>query len=275
MAELTATLETACATGDLPQARSLYTELSAQHSLTERHILTQMATIAAKNKHPSILSFCFSEGLRLDPENVNDSLIRAACTSGSVETVRVLLDNGMNVNKYLELDGSPLVLACYAGNITLARYLLDEGANPNIGYPCGDYEALTWAIVGSNASLEMVELLLARGTVIKGTGALIAAAEKGNIAAVELLLKHGERTGDLALEEIEEWGGYDDRKLDDQGPALYKAAANGYLAIVELLVEKGADLMHGDRVGRSPADIAEENKHWDIARKLRSLGTRK
>ena len=230
-----------------------------------------MASIAAKNKRPSILSFCFSEGLKLDPENVNDPLISAACSSGSVETVRVLLDNGMNVNKYLELDGSPLVLACCAGHVALARYLLDEGADPNIGYPCGDYEALIWAIVGSNASLEMVELLLARGTVVKGTGALIAAAEKGNIVAVRLLLEHGEKTGDLAMEEIEEWGGYDDRKLDDQGPALYKAAANGYLAIVELLLAKGADPTHSDKMRRSPANIAEKNEHWDIARKLRSL----
>lgn len=274
MAELPARLEIACTNGDLPQARSLFTELFAQHPLTERRpILTQMATIAAKNKNPSILSFCFSEGLKLDPENVNDPLIRAACSSGSIETVRVLLDNGMDVNKYLELDGSPLVSACYAGNVPLARYLLDEGADPNIGYPCGDYEALVWAIVGSNASLELVELLLARGTVVKGTGALIAAAENGNIGAVKLLLEHGEKIGDLALEEIEEWGSYDDRKLDDQGPALYKAAANGHPAIVELLLEKGADPTHGDRTGRSPADIAEKNEHWDIARKLRSLGT--
>lgn len=273
MAETTAPLEAACATGDLPQARSLYTELIAQHPLTERYkLLTQMATIAAKNRHPSILSFCFSEGLKLDPENVNDPIISAACSSGSIETVRVLLDNGMNVKKYLELDRSPLIMACGAGNVTLARYLLDEGADPNIGYPSGDCEALIWAIVGSNATLEILELLLMRGTFIEGTGALIAAAEEGNIGAVRLLLEHGEKTGDLSLEEIEEWGCYDHRKLDDQGPALYKAAANGYLAIVELLLEKGADPTHGDRMGRSPADIAEKNEHWDIARKLRSLG---
>ena len=273
MVELTALLKTACATSELAQARSLYTELFAQHPFTEKHILMQMATIAAKNKDPSFLSFCSSEGLKLDPENVNNPLIQVAYSSESIETVRFLLDNSMNVNNYLELDGSPLILACYAGNVDLARYLLDEGADPNIGYPCGDYEALVWVIVDSNASLEMVELLLARGTVIKGTGALIAAAENGNIGAVKLLLEHGEKTGDLALEEIEGWGGYDDRKLDDQGPALYKAAASGYLVIVEVLLEKGADPTHGDRAGRSPADIAEKNEHGDIARRLRSLGT--
>lgn len=268
MAELTTQLKTACATGDLPQARSFYTEHLAQHPLTENHILTQMAIVAAENKHSSILSFCFSKGLELDPEEFIDPVIQAACCSGSIETIRVLLDNGMNVKDHLELDISPLVSACYTGNIALARFLLDKGADSNIGH-----EALVWAIVGPNASLEMVELLLARGTVIKGTGALIAAAENGNIGAVKLLLEHGAKTGDLALEEVEEWGGYDDRKLVDQGPALYKAAAKGYLAIVELLLEKGADPTHGDRVGGYPADIAEKNGHGEIARKLRSLGT--
>ena len=272
MTELTTPLRTACATGDLAQARSFYTELLAQHPFTENDILTQMAIVAAENKHPSILSFCFSQGLELDPEELIDPLIQAACCSGSIETIRVLLDNGMDVKNYLKLDASPLLSACYTGNIALARCLLEEGAEFNIGYSSGGSRALVWAIVGSNASLEMVELLLTRGTVIKGTGALIAAAENGNIGAVKLLLKHGEKTGDLALEETEEWGGYDDRKLNDQGPALYKAAANGYLAIVDLLLEKGADPTHGDRVGGYPADIAEKNGHGEIARKLRSLG---
>ena len=117
--------------------------------------------------------------------------------------------------------------ACCAGDVELAKYLMDQGANPNTGYASGDYEALIWATLGSNASLNMMELLLSRGTVVKGTGALIAEAEHGNLVAVLRLLEHGEQTGDLDLEETEEHGAWDRRKLDSQGTALYAAARIG------------------------------------------------
>lgn len=271
MSELPSPLKAACSTGDLSQVKSLYTNLLDTQKSLKIPTLYQMAILSAKNAHPSILSFCFSEGLALNPDLVNDPLIYAAGDSGSVAIFRVLLDNGMDVNTYLELSGSPLVSACHSGNVELAKFLLDHGADPNNGYVLGDYESLVWATVGSHASLEMVDLLLARGTVVKGTGTLIAAAEHGNLEAVKLLLKHGGKTGDLDLEELEDYGSYDPRKLDDQGTALYSAAAQGHLEIVETLLEKGADPGFKDRKGRSVADIAEQKGHGEIARKLSRL----
>ena len=174
----------------------------------------------------------------------------------------------MDANHYLELNGSPFVAACKAGNLELARYLLDHGADPNNGYSNGDYESLVWAILGPNASPDLLDLLLLRGTVVLGSGALIAAAEHGNLGAVKLLLEHGQRTGDLDLEEVEEYGSYDDRKLDDQGTALYKAAAEGHSEIVDVLLGKGADASFRDRKGRSVADVAGERGHGGIAEKV-------
>ena len=268
MSSLPTSLQTACTTGDLSHAKSLYNDIKATNPSSETTTLTDMATLCAKNGHAPILSFCFSEGLKLNPELVNDPLIYAACDSGSVAIFRVLLDNGMDVDQYLELSGSPLVSACRGGNVELAKFLLDQGADPNNGYCNGDYESLVWAIAGSNASLDMVNLLLARGTVVKGTGAMIAAAEHGNLGAVTLLLMHGERTGDLDLEEVEEYGSYDHRKTDDQGTALYKAAVEGHLEIVEILLGKGADPSFRDAKGRSVSDVAREKGHGDITRKI-------
>ena len=58
------------------------------------------------------------------------------------------------------------------------------------------------------------------------------------------------------MEEVEEYGEYDSRKLDDQGTALYEAAANGHFQVVDFLLEKGADPKFKDRRGRSVLDIA-------------------
>lgn len=267
MSDLPTALGTACTTGDLSLAKSLYGDLVHANPSSKASVLYQMGTISARNDQSDILSFCFAEGLEIDPGNVNDPFIYAAYACSSVAVFRVLLDNGIDVNKYQELGGSPLVAACEHGNVELAAFLLDHGADPNNGYFVGEWEALIWAIVGDKASLNMVRLLLERGTKVKGTGALIAAAEHGNLRAVELLLENG----DLDLEEVEEYGSWDHRKLDNQGTALYKAAEGGHMDILETLIRQGADTKFRDRTGRSIAERAEENGHGDAARRIRNL----
>ncbi|KAL9046078.1 MAG: hypothetical protein Q9214_000996 [Letrouitia sp. 1 TL-2023] len=267
--EIPASLKEACISGNLSKAKSLYNDFVSANPSAKASTLSQMAILSAKNSHPTILTFCFSEGLTMNPGLVNDPLVYAACDSGSIPVFEVFLEHGMDVDKYLEMGGSPLVSACYHGNVELARFLLDCGADPNCGYPLGYYEALVWAIIGNRASLEVVKLLLERGTKVKGTGSLIAAAEHDNLEALRLLVEHGSKNGDCDLEEVEEYGEYDSRKLDDQGTALYKAAANGHLQVVDFLLEKGADSLFKDRTGRSVLDIAVENGHEDVARRIR------
>lgn len=160
--------------------------------------------------------------------------------------------------------------ACQAGNVELARFLLEKGADPNTGYASGtgEYEALVWAIIGQNSKLSIVKLLLDKGAVVKGTGALIAAAEHGNLAAVELLLE----SADVDLEEVEEYGAYVNKEKEENlGTALYVAAKEGHAGIVNVLLDKGANVQFKTQKGRSPADIAEEKGHNDIAKKLRKV----
>ncbi|KAI4210758.1 MAG: hypothetical protein LQ351_006434 [Letrouitia transgressa] len=267
--EIPVSLKEACISGNLSKAKTLYKDFVGANPSAKASALSQMAILSAKNSHPPILAFCFSEGLTMNPDSVNDPLVYAACDSGFIPVFEVLLEHGMDLDKYLEMGGSPLVSACCHGNVELVRFLLDCGANPNCGYPLGHYEALVWAIISDQASLEIVELLLERGTKVRGTGSLIAAAEYGNLEALRLLVEHESENGDCDLEEVEEYGEYDHRKLDDQGTALYKAAAKGHLHIVEFLLEKGADSKFKDRKGQGVLDIAVENGHEDIEKRIR------
>ena len=268
MSEIPAQLKTACKSGDLPLAKAQYESLTTPTPSLKTSIQAQMAILSARHSQPEILSYCFSQGLTFNRENVNDPLLYAACDSGSIENFKVLLNNGVDVDQYMELGGTPLVSACEAGNLALAEFLLDRGANPNCGYGSGHYEALVWAIVGRNAKLDMVKSLLERGTVVKGTGALIAAAEHGNLGAVKLLLEKS----DVDLEEVEEYGAYYDKEREmNLGTALYAAAKEGHGEVVDVLLEKRANVHFKTQKGRSSADIAEENGHREIARKLREL----
>jgi len=51
---------------------------------------------------------------------------------GDVETARILLEAGADVNASHPEHGSPLIIAIASGNEKLALYLLKSGANPNI-----------------------------------------------------------------------------------------------------------------------------------------------
>ena len=123
-----------------------------------------------------------------------------------------------------------------------------------------------WAIVGPGANLDVVKLLLERGVVVRGSGALIAAAECGNGEAVRVLLEKA----DVDVEEVEEYGAYYDKEKEaGLGTALYAAAKEGREEIVHVLLGRGANVLFKTKTGVSPAEIAELNGHADIARMLR------
>lgn len=270
-------LTAACTNGDLPSAESLYREMISEDASDKIPTLEQMAILSARNNHPSILSFCFSEGLILDLNAWRHLDIVYACyDSQSIPIHRIFLSNGLPITYTDELF-SPMASACMDCNLELARFLLDEGVDPDKhSWGPGCYP-LVWAIVGndhpSEDRVKVVKLLLERGTRVTETGALIAAIDEGNIAIVDLLLRHGESTGDLPLEEVEGkyYGDYDNRHSDDVGTALFKAAAAGQAEIVDMLLDKGADPTFRTKKGKSVADVAEEGGHWEIAREVRGV----
>lgn len=267
--QLPAPLDTACITGDLATAKLLYHELIASDPAAKIPTLIRMGIISAIKAHTSILTFCFSQGLTIDLNHCNNPLIYACYASDSIDIYKIFLANGMPINHTLELN-TPLVCACDHGEVELVRFLLDEGYDPNNPYCGWYYTPLVWAIVGRHPSLEIVELLLERGIEVKETGALIAAIDEGNIAAVDILLRHGEKTGELFLEELEgEYDGIASWSNDDVGTALFKAAAAGQAEIVDMLLDKGADPTFRNKKGMSVVDIAEEKGHWGIAGEVR------
>ena len=83
--DLPAALEAACRDGSFETAKAIYQDLMASNPSTKQNTLKQMAYLCADNNQAAILSFCFSEGLALNPKHVNDPIIYAALDSGSIE----------------------------------------------------------------------------------------------------------------------------------------------------------------------------------------------
>ena len=151
-----------------------------------------------------------------------------AAAIGSLDAVRLLLDQGADVNAKNAAGATPLMWA--ATDLAKVRLLVERGADVKVASNLG-HTALELAAM-SDGSAEIVRLLLARGAdpkaVDKGNMSVLAAAAVGNDAgSVGQLIDAG---ADVNAVDI---GGF--------APLAY-AAQNGNLEAVKLLVARGANV---------------------------------
>ncbi|EON63779.1 hypothetical protein W97_03007 [Coniosporium apollinis CBS 100218] len=267
---LTDKLSTAVKAGDLYLINSLYTQLASPRSS-----LDEIAQQAAQHAQPLILEWCFHQGLTLPTDSMNNPFYHAAISSRCPLIFSVLLHHGFDLNAHWsEYLGDALVVACMHGDTPFLRFLLDKGQDPNLGRGCGEYEALTWAIVGDELDqatrMEVVGLMLEHGARLEGTGAAIAAAETGNLQVLEMLLERG---GPELLEEKAIWWGVNGREsIDSEGTPLYRACRAGQKEAVEFLLARGADGRSRDRIGRSCLDVARAGRYDNVVKLLKDRG---
>lgn len=120
-----------------------------------------------------------------------------AIRQGSVDTVRLLLHKGADVNAEVETAYAPLITAVNEDNILMVKLLLAAGARPNQRNN-NDYTALNFAV--NRGSMQLVGLLVNAGANIeggRGWSTLIEATESRNKELVRYLLRHGARVNPL------------------------------------------------------------------------------
>ena len=90
-------------------------------------------------EHPSVLKLLFDAGA--DPKVVvtyegsgrgpqGSTLLHEAAKKGAIESVKLLLDRGVNVNPKTPGDFTALHMACSEGNVSMVELLLERKANP-------------------------------------------------------------------------------------------------------------------------------------------------
>lgn len=170
-----------------------------------------------------------------------------------VESARILIDAGADVNHVDSLGDSPLRSAMRGRNLEVAKLLLDSGAD--ISQRRDD--STSWGEwVGNTILMEII----GRYEFNKNT------------EAIELLLDHGanpndanERPYDAACPAATEgrcqWRGH---------TALTFAASRGWSEVVRLLLRHGADPTIPRRDGKTALDLAQEQGHAKTAALLRA-----
>ncbi|KAI0112386.1 hypothetical protein GGR51DRAFT_546978 [Nemania sp. FL0031] len=182
-----------------------------------------------------------------------------ASLAGLNEPIKLLLEQGADVNEIGGVYGSALQAASARGFDDTVKLLLDNGAEVDAqGGIFGS--ALQAASVGGHS--KVVQLLLRTGADVNGRGglyedALQAASAEGHGEVVLQLIKAGA--------DISALGGV-------YGSALHAASYGGHGLIVEHLLDAGADIELQDRRGRTPLYQASSEGHATTIRLLLSRG---
>ena len=224
--------------------------------------------LAAQHGHAEVINLLIPHGADASLALIG-AVRNAQCEPCTVDclhvtSVKMLMAAKADVNK-TESDTGDFPLKCAAetpGRAELVKLLLENGAD--VQQRCEGSVPLTWA-AAYNSELAAT-LLLAHGANVNPPVSahgdngqytpLLAAADNGHVGLVNLLLRNGADANPPA-------------DGDGDTPLIF-AAQLGHVDIVQLLLEWRADATQS-KAGKTPLDLALENKHGGVVELLRAL----
>ncbi|OGV37924.1 MAG: hypothetical protein A2X48_01325 [Lentisphaerae bacterium GWF2_49_21] len=251
------------------------------------------AIFAARKGHSKIVEYLLDKGhidVNKEYGHNRETLLDEAVSAyhPHPEIVKLLLSRGADVNH----QGAGGYYPLWGARLEIVKLLCEAGANVNLKNESGE-TALSRAAM--SADLDIVKYLLERGADINnrdqsGDTPLMYAASKENIKLVEFLIEKGAsvddrgKYGDTPLLRASRWGGHVEiakclldkganinAKDADGNTSVMNAAINGFTKMLELLVERKADLSATNKENKIAIDLVksalfrEKNRSMDMA----------
>eukprot|EP00731_Ephydatia_muelleri_P037519 Em0494g4a len=221
-------------------------------------------TLAAAGGHDELVELLLAHGSNIEHRDKKGCtpLILAA-SAGHAVTVAILLDHNADIEAQSErTKDTALSLACSGGRQEVVELLLAKGANfehRNVS----DYTPLSLAASGGYVNI--IKLLLRAGADINsrtgsklGISPLMLAAMNGHTSTVKLLLDMG---SDISAQ-IE----------TNRNTALTLACFQGRHEVVNLLVERQANVEHRAKTGLTPLMEAASGGYHEVGKVLIAKG---
>jgi len=214
---------------------------------------------AASRNDKEMVDLLLSAGANAKAVNeFGATALYAAADFADPAVTKRLLAAGADPNVALKSGETPVMTAARKGNAATVRALLEAGADPNAKEKNGGQTALMWAAAGGYSAV--TEALVQHKADVNarskpGSTALMFAA-RGDLGSVRALLDAG---ADPNLE-IPDW----------KGTALAIASTTGQPAIVEALLNKGADINHRDDNSFTPLHSAVRDSDYGEEREQRT-----
>ena len=180
--------------------------------------------------------------------------MKVSTKHGDYNTVKSLLDKGMDPNTQDKNGSTAILVSAANGRVDTIELLLKHNADPSITHNIGQTPLIVSAGKGH---IEVVKLLLQHNVDLNvqdnnGDNALMFASNTGRTKIVELLLNY-----------------IDPNIKDNNGfTALTLAAVNGHKEIVELLLQYNADPNIQNNNGLTALTLAAVNGHKETVELL-------
>ena len=245
---------------------NLLVEKGAQIDAKDPHGLTSLQ-YATKNGRLEVVKLLIEKGAQIDVKDKNGlTLLHDAVKRNSLELVKLLVEKGAETDVTNNSNETPLMSAVIQKSLEVAKYLMGSWAtmpNTYVEYKDPGLTLLHWALFYNKAdkggSLELYNLLLDRPEIdakdTNGLTPLENAIKNGWSEMAKLLIKQGAQmdTKDIhGLTPLQNIA----KNLDSCNGYEYGALGLGSIFsridLVELLVEKGAQINAKDRDGLTP-----------------------
>ena len=223
--------------------------------------LQEILYTATGKDNIEIAIYCLENGAAVTDDLLKKILI---CRAKAIYITCIEMKK-VDINHYIPWYGDILSNAATANDLEWAKLCLEHGADPNLNL-YEEHKSIL-AAAAELASLEMVTLLVDNRAHVKGSGAIVMAAEEGKLGVVQYLLDHGADINEIGIEHPT-----DPRYKEDMGGALHRAVNAGHCDVVEYLIKRGADVNLKDEMGRTPMDLARMRKDGSIEELLKDAG---
>ncbi|KAL9130677.1 MAG: hypothetical protein Q9217_001204 [Psora testacea] len=247
----------ACREGDLDAVIAVVSR-SKRANPSYTPPLTSILYAATSKDRANVVKYCLYNGAEVTPDVMKILLINRA-----KDTYTLFLDSkAVDIDYYIPWFGDILSNVATSNDMEWTKLCLSRGANPNKNLVEEHKSVL--AAVAEGASVEMAVLLIEHGAQVKGSGAIVMAAEEGKLDMVKLLLNKGADIDEIGIEHPT-----DPRFKEDMGGALHRAVEGGHERVVKFLIENGADVNLKDVMGRTPLALAQGKKNAAIVELLK------
>jgi ankyrin repeat protein len=164
-----------------------------------------------------------------------------AVRANDLESVKVLLDAGADINQTTGYGWSPLLVATQNRYYALGKYLLDRGANPNLGNK-GEWVPLYLAT--DNRNIESGDYPVRKG-------------DMEHLDFIKLLIAKGANVNARLKDSTETRTVFTNQWLDENGAtAFLRASQSGDVELMKLLLANGADPKINTVLNVSPLHVA-------------------